>query len=264
VAVAAGLATILTLGYGVRVAAQGITHAWDSLGAVPGSAESGPLRHILEPEAQSIAGKAIKLTAPAKDGGPAVFQARQAGPNEVVLTAGSDSFEAGTIFNGHAALVDVTLTGRGLDAAELTPANAADVSHVFIETTTGIPRSGGSAIDRQVDLSNPEASQARDRNDLIYAVGGDHEGQAWSGIYGVNNDTNSNGYVGYSTDPSAILTGPGPNHGLPEFDSGYWGGGSPPPLFADGGNASQAQTASDAAEQAAKAFQAALAELRSN
>lgn len=259
---AVGLAALLTLGYGVRAAAEGIAHAWDAAGAAPSSAQSGPLRDILQPEAVSLAGKAIKLSKPSKTGAPGVFQARQVSPSEVKLTAGSDSFEDGIIFTGRAALIDVILTGPGLDAAHLTPADAADVSEVFIETTAGIPHSGGSAIDRQVSIANPAASQARDANDLMYA--GSHAGQAWSGIYGVNDDRNANGYVGYSSDPNVVLTGPGPNHGLPEFDSGYWGGGSPPQLYADGGNASQQQTARDVVHQADTAFQAALAEISHN
>lgn len=262
IATAVGLAALLTVGYGVRAAAEGVAHAWDSMGAAPRSAQSGPLRDILEPEAVTLAGRAIKLSAPGKGGAPAIFQARQLGPNKVMLTAGGDSFEDGIIFTGRAALIDVTLTGTGLDAAHLTPADAKDVAEVFVETTVGIPHSGGSAIDRQVSLANPTVSQNRDANDLMYA--GSHAGQEWSGIYGVNDDRNYNGYVGYGSDPNVVLTGPGPNHGLPEFDSGYWGGGSPPDLYADGGNASQLQTARDVVGQAETAFHDALAELRGN
>lgn len=178
------------------------------------------------------------------------------------LTAGADDFQDGTTFSGQAAFVSVTLEGPGVEASDLRESDADDVSEVFVQETVGIPGSGGGAVDTQSLIDNPDASQARDRNDLLYAVSDSHGGQAWSGVYGVDNDTNEDGYDGYSSDPNLTLTGPGPNNGTPMFDTGYWGGGSPPPLTANDGNASPVETAADVAHQTELEFEQALKELR--
>lgn len=233
-----------------------------SAGLPPESSQSGPLRAALQPTAEALAEQAIAESGEQADGKPGVFHATQEGPGEVELVAGGDNYEAGASFDGEAAVVDVVLTGAGLDASDITAADAGDVSEVFVETTKGIPDSGGFAEDTQADISNPGTSQARDHNDLAYL--GSEAGDEWSGTYGTNNDRTDNGYVGASSDPSDGLPGPGPNHDTPIFDDGYWGGGSPPLEFADGGNATQDQTAKDAAAQTKQLFGDALQEIEHN
>lgn len=256
--IVAGLVTASVTG--LAVSALGAVDSFEAVAhgyGTPHTSESGPLQHALQPEAEQLAERAIKLTLEHRDG----FHATQDGQNEVDVQAGSDSFQDGITFTQpKAGFIDVKLVAPGIDVSSLTEGDAADVQQVYAQETEGIPDSGASAIDTQLVLANPAASEQRDLNNLVEA--GDHAGQEWSGIWGVDNDRTANGYVGYGSDPNAVLTGPGPNGGEPMFDSGYWGGGTPPQQYADNGNASQLQTAKDVAAKAHEVFSGALRDIR--